>query len=165
MMKVRKGQSLRPAGLIVAALLVTAVLSACAADPTPAPTEAPIPVEPDGGIGNGAVAELNGTSWTLTTINGEAVADGVSATMAFADGQVTGSGGCNGYGGKYVLAGNTVTFSEVMSTLMACEDPIMSVENAMMKILQGSATFSVGDQSLTLTLTGSDGTVLGFSAQ
>lgn len=38
------------------------------------------------------------------------------------DGSFTGTDGCNRLGGSWEADGNTVTFSHVFSTLMACED-------------------------------------------
>jgi len=134
-------------------VLAAVILGACSAPSTPS--------QPGGG--SGAADSLDQTKWALTSINGEAVPDGISATMAFDNGQVSGSAGCNHYGGSYKAEGSTVTFSETVSTLMACEESMMEVESAFMAVLQGSASFVMAGQ--TLTLTGADGSLLVFSAR
>lgn len=45
-----------------------------------------------------APAGLNGTSWELTSLNGEGLAPSTTITLVFADGFVSGYGGCNAYG-------------------------------------------------------------------
>jgi putative lipoprotein len=62
-------------------------------------------------------------SWTVTEIDGAAVPAGapVNATFA-ADGKVSGTSGCNNYGGEYVYKKGVVTISAVYMTEMACLD-------------------------------------------
>jgi heat shock protein HslJ len=64
---------------------------------------------------------------------------------------VTGNAGCNGLGGSYTVEGDLVTFSEVVSTLMACDDPRMEQEDAVVQALSGTATFKIEGNTLTLT--------------
>lgn len=73
------------------------------------------------------------------------------ATLTFnEDGTVGGNSGCNSFGGTYEVNGQTVTFSEMTSTLMACDEPRMSQEGAVTQVLSGSAQFEIQDQTLTL---------------
>lgn len=60
-------------------------------------------------------ASLDGTSWTLTTSS--------AITLRFAEGNATGSGGCNQYRGTYTQSGATLTLGPVASTKRACVDP------------------------------------------
>lgn len=63
-------------------------------------------------------------AWDVAAIDGAAVPAGVTATVVFAeDGQVSGVGGCNRYGGRYSYAGGVVTVSELFATKMACMEP------------------------------------------
>jgi heat shock protein HslJ len=64
---------------------------------------------------------------------------------------VTGNAGCNGLGGTYTVEGDQVTFSEVTSTLMACDDPRMAQEDAVHQVLTDTATFKIEGNTLTLT--------------
>lgn len=73
------------------------------------------------------------------------------ATLTFDDdGTVTGSGGCNSLGGAYEVSGRTITFSDISSTLMACDDAYMAQEGAVTQVLSGTAEFEIEDQTLTL---------------
>jgi len=74
------------------------------------------------------------------------------ATLTFGDdGIVGGSGGCNSLGGIYEVNGSQITFSEITSTLMACEDPRMAQEAFVTQVLSGTAEFEIENNTLTLT--------------
>ena len=103
----------------------------------------------------GSSASLIG-SWKLTAYGPAdaptpAVADAEAELTFNEDGTVTGNSGCNGFGGSYTAEGNQVTFSEIVSTLMACEDPRMEQEDAVHKVLTDTATFKIEGNTLTLT--------------
>lgn len=84
------------------------------------------------------------------------------ATLTFDDdGTVGGSGGCNSLSGTYEVSDQTVTFSEMTSTLMACDEPRMTQEAAVTQVLSGSAQFEIKDQTLTIE---NDGMALVFTA-
>ena len=95
-------------------------------------------------------------SWKLTAYGPvdaqtPAVAD-VEAGLTFnEDGTVTGNSGCNGLGGAYTLEGDQVTFAEITSTLMACDEPRMAQEDAVHRVLTDTATFKIEGNTLTLT--------------
>jgi putative lipoprotein len=75
------------------------------------------------------------------------------------DGQLSGSGGCNSYGGGYEIDNNTLSVAQIASTLMACADEqLMQQEIDYLAALQTGMQFAVnGDQ---LTLTSPDGQVV-----
>lgn len=105
---------------------------------------------------------LEGTLWSLTSYTEGGtrvdVPDEVAATARFADGEVTGSGGCNTYGGSFTVDGDTISIGPVRSTLKACMGPAMSVEAAYFAALEQTAAFRI-DRS-TLTLSDADGQAL-----
>ncbi len=72
------------------------------------------------------------------------------------DGEMTGNVGCNSFGGDYEAAGDQITFGSIISTLMACEDPIGAQEAAVLKTFTGTATYDLNGD--TLTITSEDGT-------
>lgn len=77
------------------------------------------------------------------------------ASLTFgADGTVTGSGGCNSLGGTYEVNEETITFSDVTSTLMACDEPRMAQEGAVTQVLSSVAQFEIDDQTLTISANG-----------
>lgn len=110
-------------------------------------------------------SSLTGT-WKLVSYG---PADSMTAALPDADakltfnddGTVTGSGGCNSLGGMYEADDKTVTFSEMTSTLMACDEPRMAQESAVTQVLSGLAQFEIKDQTLTIV---NAGTVLVFTA-
>ncbi len=108
--------------------------------------------------GAGASPSLTG-AWKLTSYGPVgaqtlAVAD-VEAGLTFnEDGTVTGNSGCNGLGGSYAVEADQVTFSEVVSTLMACDDPRMAQEDAVQQVLTDTAIFKIEGNILTLTNNG-----------
>ena len=98
-------------------------------------------------------------SWKLTSYGPASsptpAVEDTEAGMTFnEDGTVAGNSGCNGFGGNYTVEGDQVPFSEIVSTLIACEEPLMSQEEAVLTVMADSVTYSIdGD---TLTLTGND---------
>jgi heat shock protein HslJ len=132
---------------LLALLLISLAMSACSAQK-----------------GAESSASLIG-AWTLTaygTIGAPTPAvQGTGAGLTFnEDGTVTGSSGCNGLGGDYSADGDQITFGEFVSTLMACDDPIMAQEEAAHKVMNGSATYQIEGSTLTIT---NNGMVLVFT--
>jgi heat shock protein HslJ len=76
----------------------------------------------------------------------------VDATIEFdKDGNVTGNSGCNGFGGTYEVKETQITFSQIVSTLMACDDPRMSQETAVFQVLRADVEYKIDGNTLTLT--------------
>ncbi len=68
---------------------------------------------------------------------------------------MSGNVGCNGFGGEYKVDGDTITFDQVVSTMMFCEGPVGEQELGTLAVLQKSAAFMLeGD---TLKITSADG--------
>jgi len=82
-----------------------------------------------------ASSELDGTSWRGVAIAGQSVIPGREPTLAFADGKVTGSGGCNGFGAAYRLEGDRITFTDLAMTAMGCLGPEGALEERFIAIL------------------------------
>lgn len=104
--------------------------------------------------------DLTDKVWALTELEGKSLVDGTGISAEFtADGEVSGSAGCNRYTGTYTVSGSNITFSSPMaSTMMMCDQAVMDQESAYLNALGEAKTFAVnGDQ---LTLTGGDGTQL-----
>lgn len=108
---------------------------------------------------SGGAGPLVGPVWTLTELEGAAIpADaGVTATFA-ADGSVSGSGGCNEYGGRYSVEGDLLMVDSIVSTEIGCDAPVLAREQAFFEALSSSAGFRIdGDR---LELLDRDGVVL-----
>jgi len=105
---------------------------------------------------------LDGTSWQLSAYGDKAVLPGTSVTIAFADGQASGTAGCNGYGGSYEVDGDQISFHELASTLMLCTGPegIMEQEAEFLGPLNEAGRFELAGGRLQLFR--SDGEALTF---
>jgi len=114
---------------IVLGLFVLLVLAACA---------------------GGSSASIVGT-WKLVSYNGTSAAAGADTSIEFKDGRVNGNVGCNGFSGDYKVNGASITFDKMMSTLMACADPIGTQESVTLAALNGSASFALDGNTLTIT--------------
>jgi heat shock protein HslJ len=99
---------------------------------------------------------LVGPAWTLTGfISGDvasSVPQGISATIGFTpDGTFDMNDGCNSGGGKYVIDGDQIVFSQLITTDMACTGAAGQVEQAVLAVLAaGSVNYAIEAGSLTL---------------
>ncbi len=113
-------------------------------------------------------ANLDGTTWTLVSLNGNPPVSGSNITLHFGQGQqrgqVNGSSGCNSYGGKYTATQNTLKLSDIMSTLMACQrDDIMQQEQMYLSALQKAASYKIENSRLEIGDAGGQ-TILVFTS-
>lgn len=119
-----------------------------------------------GGCG-GSSESLENTTWILAEY---ATADGsLTETLAtteidatFAEGEVVGTGGCNSYRGTYEVDGDSLSFSPLASTMMACEQSIMDQETAFHAAMNAVVTYEIDNDSLVLKNEAGD-TVLVFN--
>jgi heat shock protein HslJ len=100
---------------------------------------------------------LRGTKWVVDTIiEGEtasSVPPGADAHVILdEENRFTGNTGCNGMGGNGVVHEDrsTITFSEVISTKMACEDDRMRLERAVLGTLDGDVRYKIDADGLQL---------------
>ena len=68
------------------------------------------------------------------------------------DGNVNGNVGCNSFRGKYKVSGEEIVFSEMFSTEMACEEPLMNQESFVLTLLEGEATILYEESNGTLVI-------------
>ena len=123
--------------LTFVALLVASglVMSACASQPTP--------------------ANLPGTSWKLVSYgpagNQTPAASGIDTNLDFGkDGTVNGNLGCNSFSGNYRVTNGNITFSMMVSTMMACVGLQMAQEDIGLRIMNGTLRYTVADNKLTI---------------
>lgn len=110
---------------------------------------------------------LAGTEWTLAMLAGEPALAAALVTARFADGQLAGDGGCNGYGGAYTTTGETLTIGPLVRTEMYCETPtgVMDQEDAFLAALETTAGFRLADDGATLELLDAGGASLATLAR
>lgn len=89
-------------------------------------------------------AELGGTTWTLTHLNGQTTLDGITAGLAFGEeGALKGNTGCNTFTSTYETNRDEISFTPAAMTLMACPQPQMDQESAFMEVLANVKTYNV----------------------
>jgi heat shock protein HslJ len=128
-----------------AAVLVGAMLlAACGDDSSSSDTTT---------AGETAAADaLSGTRWTLDVAGLDVPgADKVLPTIAFADGSVSGSAGCNTFTGSYTVSGDSLTLGQLASTQIACGTVETAVETVVLERLGKVAGYQATADSLTLT--------------
>jgi heat shock protein HslJ len=142
----------RPAIAIAIAIAQGLLLASCVSA-EPATTGAPLDV-------TGA--------WKLVTIAGAPVLSGANPTLTLgADGAANGYGSCNAFGGSYTRQGDTLSFSRMISTMMACTRPNMSSQQVMgqehrfLSALNGGVAASEPETNV-LVLTTPNGEALRF---
>jgi len=98
---------------------------------------------------------LEGALWRLASVAHadsqlHAVPDSVEATATFANGSVSGSGGCNRYTASYTVADGKLTIGMAASTMMACPEPQADVEMPFMAALAATMAYQIEDGQLSL---------------
>ena len=111
-----------PFSTILVVSIILIVLAACV------PLEAPSNSAPE----NSTSQSLEGTKWTLTFYGDMSAPQVVlldsEVTADFAEGRISGTGGCNNYFAEYQTEGDQITTGNVGSTKMLCPDNVMQLE-------------------------------------
>lgn len=97
---------------------------------------------------------VEGTQWVLEMMNGKTVGqtNGKDVTLKLdGSGKISGSGGCNSFFGSYKLDGSSLTFGEIGSTKMMCDE--MSVETEYFSLLKNIDKCEVKESKLNLSIT------------
>jgi heat shock protein HslJ len=98
------------------------------------------------------VSEPPSGEWRLMSLNENPVVEGTHISLTFGDEQVSGSAGCNSYGGTFDSGGEGIEIANLTMTLMACTDAgVMAQESAYLAALQAVETFKVEDELLVLS--------------
>ena len=107
----------------------------------------------------GSASDLVGVTWNLVSMGSpdspQPVLQGTPITLIFTNEGVGGSAGCNTYGGGFQTDGSSITFSNVVSTLMACGDTgVMEQETAYLNALNSASSYQVTDGQLQINYNG-----------
>ncbi len=95
-------------------------------------------------------ASLEG-SWLLTELDRNPVPADVNIYMLVDSDRLSGNDGCNQFSASYTVEGDSFAIGEdSMSTLMACEEPIMQRADEFNKALQNSAKYKLTSKQLQL---------------
>jgi len=100
----------------------------------------------------GSPPPLAGTTWVLTAYNDQQPISDRQPTLQFEAGQVSGTTGCNHYGGSYQANDSSIAFEGIFSTEMACEEPegIMEQESTYLEILAAAQSYQLAGGLLTI---------------
>jgi len=95
---------------------------------------------------------LDGTSWILTTYGTSSLIPGTEITLEWEGGEVSGSAGCNIYGGSYRVSGDSISVTDLYNTEMACMEPegVMDQEQDFLKLLRDARSFKIVDEHLQI---------------
>ena len=104
---------------------------------------------------------LNGTFWYLASFNGNPLVPGSEITTGFdvneggLTGEISGSGGCNGYNAVIDATTGSFTVGPIASTRKACDQAVMDQEGGYFDWLSNAYGFDrAGDQLLISTIHG-----------
>jgi heat shock protein HslJ len=141
--------SRRARSLGVAALLVLVVAACSTGSASSAPSAAS--ASPEASVtGSAPALSLDGTSWRLSDYvspDGQSytVPAAVTPLLSFENGQLTGNAGCNTFNAPYTVTGDAIEVGPIMSTKMACEEPMATVEGAYLAALDSVNKIAILD--------------------
>ncbi|MCA4910583.1 MAG: META domain-containing protein [Methylobacterium sp.] len=95
------------------------------------------------GCGGEPGSLLQGRDWIVTRLGDRPVLPTPKITMTFGkDSTVSGLGSCNRFNAGFQLTGEGMTISKGLSTMMACEPPLMDQERVFLDLLERVSRFS-----------------------
>ncbi len=96
------------------------------------------------------ITNLTGQTWNLTAYNDSQPIAGHQPILQFEHEQVSGTTGCNHYGGMYQIEGDSIHFEGIYSTEMACLEPegLMNQERIYLELLGIADQFELSNGRL-----------------
>jgi heat shock protein HslJ len=99
------------------------------------------------GCGGEPKSLLTGGEWIVETIGGAPAVDQSEATILFMEeGRVAGNASCNRFVGGYQLTGEGLSFSQMGTTMMACEEALSRQEAHFLELLQTVFRFEISPE-------------------
>lgn len=115
-------------------------------------------------VGTSSPPDIAGT-WLAEDIGGAGVIDNLQSTLQLSeDGSVSGTGGCNNFAGKAILAGDAISFGPLAATRMACVPAVNDQEAKFFDALSKTQSWRI-DATGKLELFDSAGTRLALMAR
>lgn len=95
---------------------------------------------------------FSGSQWKLISIDGTPLVPGSYISLYFGNGKVWGSNSINIYGGKYSVEGpNTLTFSDIVSTLIGGPENIIHQGDLYLKYINDTAGYRFDGNHLEIS--------------
>lgn len=97
-------------------------------------------------------SSLKDTHWVAVALEGESLRTNIKRPyliLKTEDSMIQGFGGCNMISGKYEVSGKKLTFGQLISTRMFCEEA-KDLEPRFLKLLDDVTGFSIHEHELTL---------------
>jgi heat shock protein HslJ len=99
-------------------------------------------------------AAIENVIWVLESYgesgNLKAVLKYTEITAKFDGAKISGSAGCNTYGGGYELKGNNISITELWSTLVACREQILKREHEYLTALRDAESYEIEGEKLRI---------------
>jgi heat shock protein HslJ len=113
------------------------------------------------GCGGDPASLLQGREWMVARLAGQPVLAEPHITLTFAtDGSVSGLGSCNRFNAAYTLTGEGLSISKGMSSMMACEEPVMKQEQLFLELLERVSRFSIAADGALILHSDGDRTII-----
>ena len=94
--------------------------------------------------------QLSG-AYKVSSVGNSAVSENAPTFNFYAlDKTIKGNTGCNSFFGSYTLDLYAISFSDIGSTEMACDQPIMDVENSFLNALRNAGSYDIENSVLTV---------------
>lgn len=105
----------------------------------------------DGG-GETTAADLNGSTFTSTVVDGHELVEGSTITLTFEDDNLSAEAGCNTMSAPYVIEEDLMTWDgEVAATMMACSEELTAQDAWLTDLLTTGVDVELDDDTLILT--------------
>jgi len=105
--------------------------------------------------GGPAVGGLDGHTFMATSVSGAELAPTGTLVLAFADGRVAITGGCNGMSASYEIDESILaTGDDFEQTVMACDQPLMVQDAWVAELVSGRPILTLAGDDLTLSAGG-----------
>jgi heat shock protein HslJ len=99
-------------------------------------------------------------AWKLVDLPGVALPEGAQPTLEIIGNVMSGAAGCNRFTGGVALSGEGLSLTPGGMTMMACEEPLMKLEQAYMERLGRVGLFDIDEAGrLVLTVDGAPGAI------
>jgi heat shock protein HslJ len=93
---------------------------------------------------------LQNSAWVVEEIAGAKMQAPIPTLEFRPDGRIGGKASCNNYGGAYRADEGKLNVSNMFATKMACPEPQMAQERALLSALEGDAAYALNGGTLTI---------------